>query len=195
MPDRSHIILAASDGWLTQFRDALASPTYAGLAAACVGGWQSIISAMPEQALALLVGGTIAAMADTALGVRRARREGRAELKTFLVKVGDKVASRFGCFSAAIWIGIVKGNPWSAVSAVALVLGAFEVLSLLGHAKALRADSEAEGAFIDKLASTVAIDKLIDLFGSAGEWLRLAKSASVPAEPAVTVKAAPTGGA
>ncbi len=119
MPDRSHIVLAtAGGGWLTQLRDALASPTYAGLASAAAAGWQSAISALPEQVFGILIAGTIAAVADTVLGVRRARREGRAELKTFLVKVGDKLSSRFGLFSAAVWIGIVKGSPWEAVGAV-----------------------------------------------------------------------------
>lgn len=195
---RSHIVLAAGPGALAQLRDALASPTYAGLVAAVAGGWQGLIKAMPEQTLGLIIAGTLVAVADTILGIRRARREGRAAFGTFLTKVGDKLASRFGVFSAAIWIGSVRGTTWQAVGAVALVLGAFEVLSLLGHAKALRADSEAEGAFIDRLASMVGMDKLIDsvvsVLGGAGEKLRAAKSKAAPTEQADGLKPAPNGG-
>ncbi len=49
----------------------------------------------------------------------------------------------------------------------------------------------AEGAFIDKLASTIAIDKVIDLLGSAGEWLRVTKSHAVPERPMARAAATP----
>lgn len=194
---RSNIVLTAGPSWLSQLRDAIATPTVAGISAALFAGWQDTWHTMPVEVFGMLLVGTLLAVEDQWFGWRRAREEGKASVAAFVTKTGNKLASRVGYVTLAAGIGIKADRFWDSVGAMVFVLMGFEALSVLGHIRFFRRDSAAETALVDRLAALFKLDGavawLIETLGGFGDALKSAK-APTPSDATPARRPAPNGG-